>query len=220
LVYVGDIILTSSPPTVVDALLSDLKADFALKDLGTFNFFLGIEVKHLPDGISLSKEKYANDLLHRVCLLSCKPVPTPMATSSKLSAHDGDRLGPEDTKNYRSVVGALQYLSHTRPDLAFAINKVCQYIQAPTTVHWTAVKRILRYVKSTIHTGLHIRKSSSTILSAFWMLIEPAVLMIVSPPGDSQCILVLILYLGVLRTNLRSHAQVQRLNISLWQMLR
>jgi hypothetical protein len=124
-------------------------------------------VKHLPDGISSSQEKYAIDLLHRVGMLSCKPVPTPMATSTNLLAHDGERLGPEDMKNYRSVVGALQYLSHTRPDLAFAINKVCQYLQAPTTVHWMTIKRILCYVKSTLRTGLHIRKSSSTILSPF-----------------------------------------------------
>jgi hypothetical protein len=167
LVYVDDIINTSSSPGAIDALLTDLKADFALKDLGILNFFLGIEVKHLSNGISLSQEKYATDLLRRVGMLSCKPVPTPMATSSKLSVHDGEQLGLEDMKNYRSVVGALQYLSHSRPDLAFAINKVCQYLQASATVHWIDVKRILRYVKSTLHTGFHIRKSSSTILSAF-----------------------------------------------------
>jgi hypothetical protein len=63
-----------------------------------------------------------------------------MSATEKLSVHDGTPLGPEDVKNYRSVVGALQYLSHTRPDLAFAINKACQYLSAPTTVHWTAVK--------------------------------------------------------------------------------
>jgi hypothetical protein len=65
------------------------------------------------------------------------------------------------------VVGALQYLSHTRPDLSFAINKVCQFLHCPASVHWTAVKHILRYVKFTLSDGLKIYKSASTILSAF-----------------------------------------------------
>jgi hypothetical protein len=167
LVYVDDIIITSSSPAAIEALLADLRSEFALKDLGSLNYFLGIEVKKMSNGILLSQEKYATDLLRRVGMLACKPVPTPMSSTEKLSVHAGDSLGPEDVKNYRSVVGALQYLSHTRPDLAFAINKACQYLQSPTTVHWTAVKRILRYLKAMLSVGIHIRKSASHILSAF-----------------------------------------------------
>jgi hypothetical protein len=122
---VDDIIITNSSSSAIDALLCDLKADFALKDLGSLHYFLGIEVKHLSDGILLSQQKYATDLLRRVGMLDCKPVPTPMTSSEKLSARDGDPLAPDDVTKYRSVVGALQYLSHTRPDLSFAINKVC-----------------------------------------------------------------------------------------------
>lgn len=76
-------------------------------------------------------------------------------------------LGPEDSTCYRSVVGALQYLTLTRPDIAFAVNKVCQYLHAPTTTHWSAVKRILRYVKGTIALGHKIKRSSSMLVSAF-----------------------------------------------------
>jgi histone deacetylase 1/2 len=72
-----------------------------------------------------------------------------------------------DSSQYRSIVGALQYLTLTRLDLSFSVNKVCQYLHAPTTAHWTAVKRILRYVKSTSQLGITFRKSSSTLLSAF-----------------------------------------------------
>jgi hypothetical protein len=167
-VYVDDIIVTCSSPTAIDALLSNLKNDFALKNLGNLHHFLGIEVKHVSDGIILSQEKYAADLLWHAAMTTCKPIPTPLAASEKLSSHVGDPLGPDDSTKYRSVVGALQYLSLTRPDLAFAINKVCQFLKAPTTLHWSAVKRILRYIKTTIHTGLKIRKSASTILSAFY----------------------------------------------------
>jgi hypothetical protein len=90
-----------------------------------------------------------------------------MSTFEKLSAHVGEPLSAEETTKYRSVVEALQYLSHTRPDLAFSINKDCQYLSSPTTVHWTAVKRIPRYVKHTLGIGLHIRKSPSSVVSAF-----------------------------------------------------
>jgi hypothetical protein len=167
LVFVDDIIVTSSCPAVIDALLSDLKVELALKDMGTLHYFLGIEVKHVIDGLILSQEKYAIDILRRVGMMSCKPMPTLMATSEKLSTYTGDKLGPDDTTKYRSIVGALEYLSLTQPDLASAINKVCQFLQSPTTIHWTVVKRILQYIKSTLSFGLHIRKSTSTILSAF-----------------------------------------------------
>jgi histone deacetylase 1/2 len=90
-----------------------------------------------------------------------------MSTSEKLSRYEGSILGPKDATNYRSVVGALQYLTLTRPDISFAVNKVCQFLHAPTTVHWAAVKRILRYLKQTTNVGLKIGRSSSLLVSAF-----------------------------------------------------
>jgi histone deacetylase 1/2 len=90
-----------------------------------------------------------------------------LSSSERLSLTDGTPLGSEDCTQYRSIVGALQYLTLTRPDLAFSVNKVCQFLHAPTTEHWTAVKRILRYVKDTLKLGITFTKSSSTLLSAF-----------------------------------------------------
>lgn len=119
------------------------------------------------DGIILTQEKYATDLLKKVNMAECKPVTTPMASSEKLSLYEGTPLGPRDATNYRSVVGALQYLTLTRPDIAFAVNKVCQFLHSPTTVHWEAVKRILRYIKYCTRLGLRIHKSQSTLVSAF-----------------------------------------------------
>jgi histone deacetylase 1/2 len=80
---------------------------------------------------------------------------------------DGSPLGPEDITRYRSIVGALQYLTLTRPDISFSVNKVCQYLHAPTTAHWTAVKRILRYIHGTSRVGITFQRSSSTLLSAY-----------------------------------------------------
>jgi histone deacetylase 1/2 len=152
----------------VKVLLKALKEDFALKDLGDLHYFLGIEVERKSSGdLLLTQKKYAKDILLRVGMANCKPVPTPMPSTERMSQHDGSLLGPEDSTKYRSIVGALQYITFTRPDLAFAVNRVCQYLHAPTTVHWTAVKRIIRYLKSTESTGLLIRKKSPLIISGF-----------------------------------------------------
>jgi len=80
-------------------------------------------------------------------MIECKPIATPMASNSNLSLYDGEIL--QDPSVYRSIVGALQYCTLTRPNISFAINKACQFLHAPTTVHWQAVKRILRYLKGT-----------------------------------------------------------------------
>jgi hypothetical protein len=107
LVYVDGIIVASSTEKATAALLQDLKAEFALKDLGELHYFLGIEVNKVHDGITLTQEKYATDLLKRVNMAECKPATTPMASSVKLSLYEGTPLGPRDATNYRSVVGAL-----------------------------------------------------------------------------------------------------------------
>jgi hypothetical protein len=141
LIYVDDIIVISSSNEVVATLLLDLKKDFSLKDLGDPHYFLGIEVQREDGGLLLSQAKYAQVILTRV--------------------------GPDDSIRYRSIVGALQYLTLTRPDLAFSVNKVCQFLHVPTISHWTIVKKILRYVKNTVELGLSFVKSRLTLLNAF-----------------------------------------------------
>ena len=167
LVYVDDIIVASSSSDATTCLLKDLKLEFALKDLGDLHYFLGIEVKQVKDGILLTHDKYTTDIPKRVGLEHCKPVSTPISTSEKLTVESGEVLGPEDATNYRSVVGALQYLTLTRPDISYSVNKVCQYLHAPRTAHWTAVKRILRYLKFSEGLGLHITRSSSMLVTAY-----------------------------------------------------
>jgi hypothetical protein len=92
-----------------------------------------------------------------------------MASTDKLSSLDGTLLSAEESTRYRSIVDGLQYLTMTRPDLAFAVNKVCQFLFAPRCTHWAAMKRILRYVHGTLTYGLHLRRPTSPpdILSAF-----------------------------------------------------
>jgi histone deacetylase 1/2 len=135
LIYVDDIVVASSSEKAVDALLHDLGLDFALKDLGELHYFLGIEVKKVCHGIIMSQEKYANDLLHRVNMQICKTIDTPLSVLDKLSLTDEEKLSGDDSTRYRSIVGALQYITLTRPDIAFSVNIVCQFLHAPTTVH-------------------------------------------------------------------------------------
>jgi histone deacetylase 1/2 len=168
LVYVDDIIVISSTAAAIPKLISELRADFSVKDLGVLHYFLGIEV-HSPSSGSLilRQRKYALDLLARAGMLKCSPATTPMSSSERLCSEDGDALSPEEATQYRSIVGGLQYLTVTRPDLSFVVNKVCQYLSAPRTPHWAAVKRILRYVRFMVDTGLQFRSSSTALLSAF-----------------------------------------------------
>jgi hypothetical protein len=125
LMCVDDIIVTSSCMAAMKALFKDLNSEFALKDLGDMYYFLGVQVIKDGDDITLCQEKYVADLLERVGMKNCKSVATPLSTSEKLFVEGGTHLGEKDSAQYRSIVGALQYLILTRPDLSFAVNKVC-----------------------------------------------------------------------------------------------
>ena len=92
-------------------------------------------------------------------MVDAKPVTSPMSSAHTLSQFVGDAFDAPTL--YRSTVEALQYLAITQPDISFAVNKVCQFMHRPTIPHWIAVKRILRYLKNTIHHGLLLRRSSS-----------------------------------------------------------
>jgi hypothetical protein len=84
--------------------------------------------------LSSLKKKYASELLQKTRMGNCKPVTSPMSTSEKLSSSKGNALVPNDCTRYQSIVGALQYLTLTRPGISFAVNKVCQFLHAPTTI--------------------------------------------------------------------------------------
>jgi histone deacetylase 1/2 len=166
-IYVDDIIITGSCKQAVSVLMKKLCESFAVKDLGKPSYFLGVEVTDTHNGIALTQTKYAADLLRRVNMHNCKDIATLMSSSGKLSISAGVLLTDNMAFSYRSTVGALQYLCLTRPDIAFSVNRVCQFLATPTDVHWSAVKRILRYVKGTINLGLQIQRSSSTELSVY-----------------------------------------------------
>jgi histone deacetylase 1/2 len=220
LIYVDDIIVASSRPEGTRVLLQALKYEFALKDLGELHYFLGIEVSPISNGIVLSQGKYINDILRRTGMKNCKPANTPMSTTDKLSAYDGTPLGPKDATHFRSVVGALQYLTLTRPDISFVVNKVCQYLHKPTSVHWTAVKRILRYIKPTANIGLKIVKSPSTLVSGFSDAVWAGCIDDRRSKGALLSSLGVTSSLGGQESKPPCLDQALKLSIKLWQMLR
>ena len=107
------------------------------------------------------------DVRARAGMKNCKPVDTPLSITTKLSLEEGEKLSSDDATKYRSLVGALQYLTLTRPDISFVVNKVCQFLHASSTAHFSAVKRILMFVHGTWNSGMKIVRSDSTLVSAF-----------------------------------------------------
>jgi len=119
LLYVDDIVLTASSSVLLQRITDRLHAEFAMTDLGALHHFLGVSVTRSSDGLSLSQRQYALDLLQRAGMSDCHPVSTPVDSKSKLSATDGAPVA--NASEYRSLAGALQYLTLTRPDLAYAV---------------------------------------------------------------------------------------------------
>nr|XP_020148276.1 uncharacterized mitochondrial protein AtMg00810-like [Aegilops tauschii subsp. strangulata] len=103
--------------------------EFALKELGPLHYFLGIEVVRRADGFFLHQQKYAHELLERAGMLNFKPAATPVDTKAKVSALEGSPV-PDDAF-CRSIAGALQYLTLTRPDLQYVVQQVCLHMHSP-----------------------------------------------------------------------------------------
>ncbi|XP_019052063.1 PREDICTED: uncharacterized protein LOC109114206 [Nelumbo nucifera] len=98
-------------------------------------------------------------------MLESKGVSTSLSLSTTFSATSGSALS--DPSTFRSIVGMLQYLMITHPDIAFVVNWVSQFMHKPTTEHWTAVKRLLRYLNSTSTFGLRFQPSSTLQLFVY-----------------------------------------------------
>ncbi|XP_028090289.1 uncharacterized protein LOC114290545 [Camellia sinensis] len=156
-----DILVTGSDSSVIQSLLHYMHVASSMKELGDISYFLGIPVLSISQGYFLSQPKYATDLLHKAGMLECKPCSTPMAI--KPSSSTSDDLPYSQPQLYRSLVGALQYLTITRPDISLAVNHACQHMHVPTIAHFALVKRILRYVKGTLTHGLRFTPGPFTL---------------------------------------------------------
>jgi len=158
-VYVDDLVITGSDATEIGNFKLEMQAQFKMSDLGLLSFYLGIEVTQRRDGISLSQAAYARKVLDKAGMGDCNPCHTPMEPRLKLSKISD--APPVDATEYRGIVGSLRYLVHTRPDIAFAVGYVSRFMEAPTTEHLAAVKRILRYVAGTIDYGCCYKRAGA-----------------------------------------------------------
>ena len=166
LLYVDDIIITGSDPTTIQFVINNLSAVFDIKDMGKLAYFLGLEVSYKSNGdIFVNQSKYVKYLIHKATMDDCKPCSTPCKPHNQVLTTEGILL-PDPTL-YRSLVGGLQYLTLTRPDIAFAVNTVCQYMSTPTGVHFGLVKRILQFLQGTTKFGLNFIAASSLSLNAY-----------------------------------------------------
>ena len=162
--YVDDIVVTGNNTPFLRNFIQQLHREFATNDLGTLNYYLGLEVSSFANGLFLSQAKYAHNILAHAQLLDCKPTTTLMVVSKQLS-NDGDAF--TNPTLYHSMVGALQYLTITHPDLTHVVNFVNRYMQSPTVHHFQTLKCILRYVKGTLHYGLYFSSFSPTSLTTY-----------------------------------------------------
>ena len=155
-VYVDDIILGGKSESKLNEVKRELSQKFEMKDLGPLHHFLGVKViqDQLSESIWVGQPMYTERILHRFDMHNSKPVSSPVNPDVKLTACEN----PDDVCNqemYQAVVGSLLYLStKTRPDIAFAVSSAARFCASPTKEHWTAVKRILRYLNGSRQLGL------------------------------------------------------------------
>ena len=165
LLYVDDIVLTACSASLLRRTITALQQEFSMKDLGPLHHFLGISVTQHSGGLFLSQQQYTIDILKRAGMMDCKPCSTPVDTHAKVSATEGAPV--TDPTHYRSLTGALQYLTFTRPDITYAVQQVCLHMHDPREPHLSAVKRILRYLQGTLSHGLHLQPSTPSELVVY-----------------------------------------------------
>jgi len=112
-------VLTASSAGLLRRTIDALQREFSMKDIGELHHFMGMHVQRSSGGLLLSQRQYMLEILDRASMADCKPCSTPVDTNPKLSAVDGAPLA--DPTDFRSLAGALQYLTFTRPDIAYVV---------------------------------------------------------------------------------------------------
>lgn len=155
-VYVDDLIVTGSSEREISEFKEQMMKEFEMSDLGLLAYYLGIEVSQKKEGVLLKQTTYAKRILEEFGMNECNPTACPMDPKLKLEKdEDGE---PIDPTQFRRIVGSLRYLTHTRPDLSFSVGLISRHMQKPTSLHQSALKQVLRYVKGTMDYGIMYRR--------------------------------------------------------------
>ncbi|KAG9450314.1 hypothetical protein H6P81_010279 [Aristolochia fimbriata] len=164
-IYVDDIIFGSTSEHGVKRFVRDMQGEFEMSMMGELAYFLGFQVKQKEDGIFISQEKYAKNLVKKFDLEESKAMRTPMSTTAYVTK---DEEGiPTNTSMYRSMLGSLLYLTASRPDISYNVGVCARYQSSPKESHVKLARRILRYVKGTINWGLWFSRDSNTLLAGY-----------------------------------------------------
>lgn len=162
-VYVDDMLVTGKEESI-PTFKALMGSEFEMVDSGDVSFFLGIQVRRGgadTGGFTWTQEHYIEKLLKEWDMEEAHPVKTPMQKSSNLSKRK-DNEPPTDKTRYQSAIGSLMYLMMaTRPDIAFAVSHLSKFCADPSEHHWTAVKRVFRYLKGTSKLGLRLGHKSN-----------------------------------------------------------
>ncbi|GJX08819.1 retrovirus-related pol polyprotein from transposon TNT 1-94 [Tanacetum coccineum] len=157
-IYVDDVIFGSTCQAMCDDFAKIMHDEFEMSTMGELNFFLGLQIKQLEDGIFFNQSKYMKEMLKKFGLEDSKPMKTPISTETKLTKDvEGESV---DNTKYRGMIESLLYLTASRPDIMFSICLCACFQEDPKISHLEAVKRIFRYVKGTMHLGLWYPKGS------------------------------------------------------------
>ncbi|GJZ75487.1 putative RNA-directed DNA polymerase [Tanacetum coccineum] len=165
IIYVDDMIVTGDDKEEITKLKKYLFTEFEMKDLGRLKYFLGIEVLRSKQGIFMCQKRYILDLLAETGIIDCKPANTPMIVNQKLYMEEKAELA--DKGRYQRMVGKLIYLSHTRPDIAYAMGVVSHFMHQPQKNHMKAVMRILRYLKGTTGHGVLFKPNGHLVTQLY-----------------------------------------------------
>ena len=129
-----------------------MKKRFEMSNLGSLSSYLGLEVRQDNDYIFLSQNAYAQKILKYAKLTECNEVSTPLEAREKFTTtEESDRV---NVTTYRSLIGSLRYLTHTRLDLLYFVGILCRYMEKASQEHLNALKRVIRYVIGTTDYGL------------------------------------------------------------------
>ena len=165
LVYVDDLLIAGSYISSIEAAKTFLSSQFHMKDLGNLRYFLGISVDRSNQGFFLSQIKYLQDVLKYYNMLNCKKLKLPMDTHLKLTEDMGTPL--EHPEEYQKLIGKLIYLTLTRPDIAYPIHLLSQFMHKPTSAHFQTGKRVLRYLAGSMEQGILLSSASAAKLNAY-----------------------------------------------------
>ncbi|XP_019179218.1 PREDICTED: uncharacterized protein LOC109174435 [Ipomoea nil] len=151
--------------SLIQKLKAYLDDAFKIKDLGELGYFLGIEARRNEAGLNLCQRKYALDILTETGFLECKPASSPMVPGLRLYHGDGELL--TDIGSYRRLVSRLLYLTATRPDIAYVVQQLSQFVDAPTNKHISAAHHVLRCIKRAPGQGIFYPKGEALQLNMF-----------------------------------------------------